>query len=440
LQYYFSRFQKIAKELSQVGLGQVMAILGGLLGVRLLTNIMSPSVYGELALGLTFLALVQQLIMGPITNGFARYFVVAQEKEDVKIYLEAVWSLLVKSTLYTMGIFFIFIFALLLTKNWRWIGLLVLSFFFTLFSNYSIALDNIQNAARQRVIVAWHQGLSQWLRFLCAAGFILLFRSSSSYAMLGYFVSAVIVFLSQWFFFQKNSLYKVEGRWTYFKWNNYNVWESRIVQFALPLSTWGLFSWAQMSSDRWALQVFQSTASVGFYSVLSQLGYYPITILTGVFVQFISPLLYRRVGDAMDVERVKSTHRFTNQLTIAALGLTVLATFTMWMLQDVIFQTLVAPEYHSVSYLLPWMALSGGMFAAGQISTLTALNNNKPQKLLTPKIVTSLLGVILSFSGAYLFGLKGVVGASVIFSLVYFLWVYWLFRPQANPVNIGDCK
>ncbi|MDP1715931.1 MAG: lipopolysaccharide biosynthesis protein [Anaerolineales bacterium] len=437
---YFSKFQKIAKELFQVGLGQVVATLGGLLGVRLLTNMMTPSSYGELALGLTFLTLIQQLIMGPITNGFARYFVIAQEKEDVKSYLKAVWSLLVKSSLTTIGILFVVIFALLLTNNWVWIGLLFLSSLFTLVSSYNIALDNIQNAARQRVVVAWHQGLSQWLRFLFAVGFILLFGSSSSFAMLGYFVSAVIVLLSQWFFFQKNSLYKMQERWFGLNWNNPNIWESKIVQFALPFSTWGLFSWAQMSSDRWALQIFQSTASVGFYSVLYQLGYYPITILTGIFVQFISPLLYRRVGDAMELERVQSTQRFTNQLTIAALGLAGLAVFAMWMLQEIIFQILVAPEYHSVSYLLPWTALSGGLFAAGQISALTALNNNQPQKLLKPKIATSLLGVVLSFFGAYLYGLEGVVGASVLFSLIYFLWVYGLFRPQANVVNASDSQ
>ncbi len=434
---YFSKFQKIAKELFQVGLGQVVATLGGLLGVRLLTNMMTPSSYGELALGLTFLTLIQQLIMGPITNGFARYFVIAQEKEDVKSYLKAVWSLLVKSSLTTIGILFVVIFALLLTNNWVWIGLLFLSSLFTLVSSYNIALDNIQNAARQRVVVAWHQGLSQWLRFLFAVGFILLFGSSSSFAMLGYFVSAVIVLMSQWFFFQKNSLYKVQERWFGLNWNNPNIWESKIVQFALPFSTWGLFSWAQMSSDRWALQIFQSTASVGFYSVLYQLGYYPITILTGIFVQFISPLLYRRIGDATQTERVQSTHRFTNQLTIAALGFTGLVTFVMWILQEIIFRILVAPEYHSVSYLLPWTALSGGLFAAGQISALTALNNNQPQKLLKPKIATSLLGVVLSFFGAYLYGLEGVVGAGVLFSLMYFLWVYGLFRPQASVINGG---
>jgi hypothetical protein len=87
---------------------------------------------------------------------------------------------------------------------------------------------------------------------------------------------------------------------------------------------------------------------------------------------------------------------------------------------------------------LPWIALSGGLFAAGQISALTALNNNQPQKLLAPKIATSLLGVALSFLGAYFLGLEGVVGAGVLFSLVYFVWVYGLFLPQTGDADMDD--
>lgn len=434
---YFSRFQKIAKELFQVGFGQAMATLGGLLGVRLLTHVMTPSSYGELALGITFLTLIQQFIMGPITNSFSRYFSVALEKGDVKVYIKTVWLLLLKSSGITMGIFIFVLIGFIITGKWLWVGLLFLSFLFALVSSYNIALDNIQNAARQRVVVAWHQGLSQWLRFLLAAGIIILFGSTSSHAMLGYFLSAVIVIISQWYFFQKNPIYQNRIGESEQEGIGSDAWERQMIEFALPFSVWGLFTWAQMSSDRWALQTFQSTAMVGLYSVLYQLGYYPITILTGVFVQFISPILYRRVGDALEIGRVRSTQQFTNQLTLASLGLTGLMTLFVWILREIIFTILVAPEYRGVSYLLPWMALSGGLFAAGQISALTALNNNQPYMLLKPKIITSVLGATLSFLGAYLYGLEGVVGAGVLFALIYFVWVYWLFHPQAISEKMG---
>ena len=425
---FFARYKKMTIELFQIGLGQALATLGGLIGVRLLTYVMTPSAYGEVALSMTFLILIQQLVMGPITNGFARYFSISRENDGLRDYLKAVGGLLLKSSAITLGVFLLISSGLIITGNWARVGLLFLSFLYTLVSNYNVALDNIQNAARQRVVVAWHQGLSQWLRFLLAAGIILFCGSTSVNAMFGYFLSAIVVITSQWYFFQRSSIYKHQIGEMNDKRVGPEFWQSKMIQFAMPFSMWGLFTWAQMASDRWALQTYQSVATVGLYSVLYQLGYYPITILTGVFVQFISPILYSRVGDASKTERVQSTQRFTNQLALASLGFTGVMAIIAWIVHEPIFSILVAPEYQGVAYLLPWMALSGGLFAVGQIAALTALNNNQPHKLIKPKISTSILGVALSFVGAHLYGLVGVVAAGVVFSLIYFVWVYWIFR------------
>jgi O-antigen/teichoic acid export membrane protein len=426
------RYLKTSQELFQVGIGQVLATLGGLVGVRLLTSVLTPASYGELALGLTFLTLVQQLIMGPVINAFARYFTIAQEKGGISGYVKAVQILLTKATGLTFVFFVATLFVLLVTGKWIWVGLLALSFLFAVVSSYNAALDNIQNAARQRVVVAWHQGLSQWLRFLLAAGIILLFGATSSNAMLGYFLSAVVVFASQWYFFRKLPSYREGLDGSESGGNESSKWERQMVDFALPFSMWGIITWLQMSSDRWSLLAFASSSTVGLYSVLYQLGYYPITIMTGVFVQFVSPILYRRAGDALEAERVQSAQRLTDQLTLLILGFSLLVTITIWLLRRIIFLVLVAPDYWQVSNLLPWLTLSGGLFAAGQVQSLTASNNNQPMKLLIPKITTGVIGVVLNFLGAYLYGLEGVVGASVLFSLAYFLWIYFLFRSK-NP-------
>jgi O-antigen/teichoic acid export membrane protein len=375
---------------------------------------------------MTFLTLIQQLIMGPITNGFSRYFSIAQEKGSIRSYLKGAWSLLAKCSGLTFLVFILVFIVLMAMRERNASRLLFFSFLFTVVSSYNVALDNIQNAARQRVVVAWHQGLSQWLRFLFAAGLVLGFGSSSSYAMLGYCFAAILVIVSQWHFFQKSDFYTGSLGEKGFP---SAEWEQQIFHFALPFSLWGIFTWAQMSSDRWALQTFQTTESVGLYAVLYQLGYYPIIILTGIFVQFISPVLYRRVGAAVEIERVQSTQKITNQLTLTTLIFTALITIFVWLFRDLIFLLFVAPEFRGVSFLLPWLTLSGGLFASGQISALTALNNNQPHVLLGPKIFTGILGVVLNFVGAYLYGLQGVVAAGMIFSLAYFGWVFWLLRP-----------
>jgi O-antigen/teichoic acid export membrane protein len=437
----FLRYRKFVKEFSQVGMGQIIATIGGFFGVRLLTELMAPSKYGELALGMTLLVLVQQLIIGPLSNGFSRFFVVAQVNGNIRSYLHAVLSLLVKSSWLMIGIFTIVLVGVILTDNSVWLGFTGILFLFTLTTSYNVTLDNIQNAARQRAVVAWHQGLNQWLRFLLASAIILLFGSSSTSAVMGYFLSSLIVVISQWYFFRKNPIYNDKGVELVVDIDGSDAtsWEGQITKFALPFSMWGIFSWAQMSSDRWALQIFQSASTVGLYSVLYQLGYYPIILLTTIFVQFISPVLYRRVGDARELQRVRSTQNLTNSLALVSVAFTGILTLFVWIGKKQLFNLLAAPEYREVSYLLPWMVLSGGLFASGQISALSALNNNQPQVLLRPKIVTSIFGVLFSFFGAYLYGLEGVVWGSALFSFLYLLWVYLLFGfGHALPKNHVD--
>lgn len=431
-----SRYKKIVGEFSQVGIGQAMATLGGLVGVRLLTQYMTPISYGELSLGMTFLTLIQQLITGPMANGIARFFSIAQEKQSMQEYIQSVFSLLAKSGILTSAIFLCSFVGLVLTKNQVWVGLLIFSFLFALVSNVNIVLENLYNAARKRVIVAWHQGLSQWLRFLGAITLILVFGSNSQNAMAGYLIAGILIIFSQWYFFRK--LFVAPKKTFIFESVNkgFSGWETQIIRFSLPFSIWGIFTWIQMSSDRWALQSFQSTSSVGLYTVLYQVGYYPIILLNTVLVQYITPVLYGRVGDGMDTHKVRSTQSITNQVAFFSIIFSLIFVVLTYVLADWIVALFVAVEFRSLSYLLPGMVLAGGVFASGQICALTALNNNQPQILLIPKIITSILGALFNYLGAYFAGVEGVVVGNILFSAIYFLWVYLLLYPSRKQKGV----
>ena len=81
----------------------------------------------------------------------------------------------------------------------------------------------------------------------------------------------------------------------------------------------------------------------------------------------------------------------------------------------------MANQYRENSYLLPWFFIAGGLFASGQILSLKILSQMKPQKLIPIKIATSIIGILLNIVGAYFYGLKGVIGGLILFSLIYFI-------------------
>ena len=64
-----------------------------------------------------------------------------------------------------------------------------------------------------------------------------------------------------------------------------------------------------------------------------------------------------------------------------------------YMFHAEIFSIFVAAEYASVSYLLPWVMLSSGIFAAGQAMAFNLMSRLETRVMVSVKIVTALVGI-----------------------------------------------
>lgn len=199
-----------------------------------------------------------------------------------------------------------------------------------------------------------------------------------------------------------------------------------MLKYSWPFASWGIFCWALSASDRWALEFFTTTREVGLYAVLFQLGYQPVSMATGLAVQLMTPILFHRAGDASDSSRNANVNNLSWRLTWFALSVTGAAFLVVLLFHSQIFRIFAAKEYASISYLLPWMVLAGGLFAAGQVLSLNLMSQMRTHTMVVAKIATAILGVILNMVGAYLLGIAGIVFASVLFSALYSAWIVTL--------------
>lgn len=405
-----------------------MAVIGSIFGVKLLTELLSPVSYGELALGMTAATLVNQTIFGPLANGVTRFYAPADEKKQLGGYFYAVRRLVVFATAIIILALLFSVIGLVAAGLSKWVVIGIAALLFSVFTGFNSILDGIQNAARQRSVVALHQGIGTWLRFLIAAGLLLVWEKNSSVAMIGYALSVILVIGSQSIFFFKiifKNVLKTELR---------KQWQKQIWEFSWPISIFGVFTWLQLVSDRWALELFSTTHEVGLYSVLFQLGYYPMSMATGIAMQFLTPIFYQRAGDATDSRRIANVTVMTWYTTAFTIGFTGFMFLVAFFFHNRIFTFLVGIKYLSVSFLLPWMLLAGGLFAAGQALSLNLQSQMKIREIMTAKIVTALIGVIFNFVGAYWYGIKGIVIAGVTFSVMYFFWMLLLSKYKGMKI------
>lgn len=420
------RLHRLSKEGAWIVLGQGAAVLGALAGVRLLTELLAPAAYGELALGLTVAALVNQTVLGPLANGITRFYAPAQEQGDLGGYLRAVRRLTAAATAAIALLIPLACAALLLAGQARWIALAAAALVFAALSGGNAILNGIQNAARQRAIVALHQGMESWARVLVAAALLLWLGASSAVAMAGYALAVVLVLWSQYGFVRGIA----HGRGAAAQPRR---WQRQVWEYSWPISAFGAFTWLQLASDRWALELYTSTREVGTYAALFQLGYYPMSMASTMAMQFLAPIFYQRAGDASDRRRNADVDRLSWKLTGVSLGATAVAFALALLFHRQIFRILVASAYASVSHLLPWMLLAGGIFAAGQAIALNLMSQMRTQAMMGAKIATALAGVALNLAGAYWLGIDGIVLAAVLFSVLYFSWMAALALRRPLP-------
>lgn len=399
--------------------GQLASILGYLALIRLLTTYVAVAVYGEWALCLSLVGIVNQVIFGGVIAGVSRYYSIAKESNDLFFYWKGSKVVIRQATgvvCLTAGVCSV---GLFLFDELLWIPVALILAVFALITGYSSCLAGIQSSARAHLYVAIHNGASPWLTSFIFLIFIKFSAPSITIIAAAYTLSTSLMLLSQLFFFRKLSN-QTEGN---AQDKTTQEWTQIILSFSLPISFFGIFTWAQQASDRWALGYFSSNESVGQYAVLFQLGFTPSVLLIGLLAQLLGPILYGISGNANDSNRNQQVSRLALKAVAASLiGTLLLFSLTLMLHRD-FFKLLTPPQYWEISYYLPLMVLAGGVFGAGQLLALKAMSEIKIRRMARIKILTSLTGIIFNLLGAYFFGLTGVVIAILLFAITYFTWL-----------------
>lgn len=395
-----------------------MSVLGSLFLVTILTEKLNPIQYGELTLGLTLAGFFNQVVMGGVLAAIGRFYSIAEEKNEIIAYLNASREIMFNATYIVILCAIILVSGLFAYEKNEWITMTLLTSLYAITSSYNASLSNIQNAARQRASVAIQSGLDAWLKILFILGAFLIFSKTSTVTIIGFALSS-LVFTA----YQVLTIKKLVNQYGEQHLNNEKKWKLEIWKYSLPISSWGIFTWTQLASDRWALKEFGTYADVGLYSIVFQLGWTPISIVIGLAINYIYPIMYQKSGDATDRERNLEVHRLAWQITAVGVVITLIAFVTLILLHKWIFSILINIQYHSVSYLLPWIVLAGGLFASGQVLAVKLMSEMKTKNMTNAKIITAIFGSGLNIIGAAMFGIDGVVFSLVFFSLSYIGWM-----------------
>jgi O-antigen/teichoic acid export membrane protein len=430
--------KRLVSEALWVAFGQVSSMLLGVMLIRILTEHLNPEEYGELSLILTLGILTCVIPSAYFLSGIERMYSMAVEKKEEFEYYTAIKKMAIKSGLLSLIILSL-IFVVLkvgFPKYWEWHEEVFLATLFTIVSSFSTALTSIFNAARERSLVAFYIFIDSILRISLVL-MLAYFGVINIYTiLLIYVIGVIITLIMRYLSFLKKTLKPSMAR-SISSTSFSTQWKNKMYQYSKPFVYFQLFTWMHTSSDRWALEMSSSTESAGLLVVLIQVGYTPAIIFSGMLITYISPILYDIYGDGKMKKKIE-VHNLSIKISYFILLITIIATMAAYFLHGFVFEMLTNERYHSVSYLLPGVVLSAGLFSIGQM-LFTKLNTElRINEIVKPKIITALAGVFLNMIGAYFWGIEGVVFALIAFSVFYFIWMMHLSKYDKSVNSTHD--
>lgn len=431
---FFNKYRSYFSEGVWLVLGQIASVTGSLIIVRVLTETISPSEYGILSLALTVPVMGSQIVMSRINPGVARLYSVASEQNNLVSYLATVRKLVFAAMVVIMLSGVSVVVGMYAFGFAGSISICLAALTLALIGAYNGTVSAIQNAARQRSIVAFHSGLEPWLKVVLLVSLSAFVKLDSLRVTVVYIFASLLLTISQVILLRRTIPFDT-GRIGNV--DNKTNWASEIALYSWPFAIWGVFSCLQQVSDRWALEVFSTKDNLGQYVLLFQLGYSPIIMVLNVAGNFFTPILFQRSGDATNSERNKLTHVIAWKLSHLALGLTVVGFCVSLLFHKTIISIFAAREYHATSYLLPWLILAGGVYSSSQMLALKLMSEMKPRTMFWCKVVTSALAILFNILGACFGGVYGIVFAVLCFAMISYLWMVVICRrgfPGLNKV------
>lgn len=403
-------------------IGQVGAMTAAVAGVRMLTDSMTPAAFGELALWLSVVSFAQGAVQSPVAQAQLRMFSVASDQGALGPYAAAAHKLGRDSALLTIAICALAGILAPFLGGPRQLVAVLATCAFAVAAGEMGRRTSISIAAQRRPLAAAAQAGHEWMRVLLAVALLRLLAPVPASALLAFSVSAVF-----WVVLQSRVMYRelpaLRGG-AEAAGEQVAVWRGRLIAYAWPFAAWGVAAVLQGNVDRWVAAARGTASDAGMVAIIAQLGVAPITAIAAAVSQFVAPILFSRVGDLRNGDRIASARRLVVALVLGVLLVTALTVVLASALSDVAFRVLVAESFAPAAALWPLGIAIGGTFAASQFASLVPMALNRPAALLPVKIGHAVFAVAGSTVGAALGGLRGVLWGALVSNCVAALWTF----------------
>lgn len=414
------RFGGLAGEAGWVAAGQLMTAVGGLVGMRLLTEVLPPKNFGALIILLGFASLAFDFSTRQIMQAAMRFRAEYADEEGARI-LRTESLRVMRWMLSAVCAILIVAFVL-----WRpdqnlpfWIGLVLAAL--VLADTARTYETGLLNAARRQKALALWQAADAWARPLVAVSLVLAVSGDAQTVLIGYALatSAICLLFARTLTLEGkaasisradadgSSALPDHGR------RRAEI-RQRIFTFILPLFPVAGLAWITAVGDRYIIAGMLDLQAAGLYAAIYGVVSRPF-LMAG---EFLDTWLRPRLYEAVTHRDTAASWRTVGLWSALATGIGGSGVICFLLLHDAAAALLLAKPYRDASHLMPWIALGYAIVMVSQVALRLCFAHHRTSFILLTRIVIAVATVAVMIPMIARYGLWGAaVAAPIYFSV-----------------------
>lgn len=420
-------------DLCVVGAFQVGSALGQVVGVRLLTEVLTPAVFGEASLLMGAAALMTSTLVNPSLQALLRHYS-AEGGAEHRAIVEAVTvkniGRAVKAAMPVCLPLSVVAFLV------GWVTPLDVLLIAALVGVDGIRMFQtaILNARRQhRWYGLWQNG-EAWGRPIVAYGAVTILGVDADVVLASFVATSGVLYL----LLRRTALSQAKSATKSSEKLPAELSDGPEMQqllqafkrYTVPLIPIGLIGWTSNMADRYMIGGLFSSKEVGTYVAVYGLASRPTLMLSSIAETAIRPAYY----EALRQQSGESKKYIGVWFLISVLGSAALwAGFVLF--HEEVASLLLGPAFRDGAYLAPWIAAGYGLLALVHITTRICFAHDATKSILFSEATGAVLSVAVGFPMIYFYGLDGAAMAVPVYFGMQFLLSAYLAK-QASGARL----
>lgn len=413
------RHRRILGETAWVFAGQGASALATLVGLRIITEMVPPQVYGAVALALGVVALAHGLAAGPLMQAVLRFYPDLEREGRAQALRRAALRALRKPVLLASGALLLGGLAwVLLRPQDVWLAVFALALFVAEVAR-SVEITFL-NAARRQRTMAWLTIADAWLRPLAAVALVWALGASSAAVMGGYLLGCLLALGGFRALAPRPAAATLSpgpsprGRGEPGDVSALSLAADvtpRLRAYALPLTLLPLIGWVSGQADRFLLGGMTGVEAAGLYAALYGLASKPFLMFSASTELALRQPYYACVsaGDAAGERRAFGA--WLSAVVAGSVGLALVFVF----FHAEIAAVVLAAEYRAHAALMGWIAVGYVLLAVAQVLERVCYAHHDTQGVLWVEAAGAILSVLIGAPLIHYYGINGAAWAVPIY-------------------------